>query len=259
MKTEIKAFSINSEKGKESVANEDFGIVRPEIGFFGIADGFGGKNAGELAAKKILEEAALFVENGLGDSEVTLPFVYRSYYTSQANLLFNAACFANRELCIENKSKALNLRGGASALIAFLDGRKITIANVGSCAAFLVRNGELIELSKPRSYNHYKGYSQVSKNREWKIEWNFPLQAFGILIDLEPEIVEYELQAGDLVILATDGIFPYVNEEVYAQLQNSGLNHRTNEGISEQNQALIERLKTSYDDDDSSMVSICYG
>jgi serine/threonine protein phosphatase PrpC len=251
--------AYNTMIANEKPENEDAGLVRKDIGFVAIADGFGGKNVGHSVSKKILEDIAVFVENGLGDSEVTLPFVYRSYYSSQANLLFNAASFANRELFIENKNKPINLRGGTSACFALIQGRKITIANIGSCTAYLLRGEKLVELVKPRSYNAYKGYSNSSQNWEWKREWAFPIQTFGMLSDVEPEISEFEVCPGDQIFLMTDGVYPHLNEEVFASLKIPAIMHGNEEDIYQQNQILISNLKAKFGEDDSSIISITCG
>src|SRR5689334_7978633 len=104
----VRAYGAVSDPGPARVLNEDACLVSAEHQLFGVADGFGGNGIGDAAAKSCLGNVKYFVEAGLGDSEITLPFVYRSYLTAHANLLFNAFLFANQQLISENAKCHVN-------------------------------------------------------------------------------------------------------------------------------------------------------
>jgi hypothetical protein len=86
----VRAYGALTHAGPTRPLNEDAYIAFPKRQLFGVADGFGGSGIGDAAAKKALESVRFFVEHGLGDSEVTLPFVYRRYLTNGGNIIFNA-------------------------------------------------------------------------------------------------------------------------------------------------------------------------
>ena len=77
----VRAYGALTDAGPVRALNEDAYLALPERQLFAVADGFGGVGCGDAAAKACLEDIKFFVENGLGDSEVTLPFVYRRYLT----------------------------------------------------------------------------------------------------------------------------------------------------------------------------------
>lgn len=158
----IRAYGAFSDAGPVRPLNEDAYLAVPERQLFGVADGLGGNGIGDVAAKKCLENVKYFVEHGLGDSEVTLPFIYRSYYTAGANLIFNAFLYANQQLFEENKKKQINSRGAASMMFVFFEGRHMTLANVGVCNAFLVRRGRVQSLVRPRWVYVLKGLRGVT-------------------------------------------------------------------------------------------------
>ncbi len=116
----VRAYGTYVDAGSIRPINEDACIAVPEFKLFGVADGYGGNSIGDVAAKETLEKVSYFVKNGLGDSEVTLPFVYRRYLTEPGNLVFNAFLYANNELIRKNKTAHINSRGGASVLFAFM-------------------------------------------------------------------------------------------------------------------------------------------
>lgn len=249
----VRAYGAVSDAGPARTLNEDAYLTVPERQLFGVADGYGGHAIGDAAAKKCLEDVKFFVEHGLGDSEVTLPFVYRSYYTGGANLVFNAFLYANQQLFGANKQRHINGRGGASVMFAFFEGRHMTLANVGTCGAFLVRRGRVQPLVKPRSYNALKGVFQGS----WNPKWAYPLMAMGHALDLEPEIIELRVEKGDLIVMASDGIYPRLTEEdfseCYSLLQKKD---SLDLAIKEQNQRLIELAKQKGNTDNQALISL---
>jgi hypothetical protein len=179
MKPAVRAFGALSDPGPARALNEDAYITSPELGVFAVADGFGGNGAGDLAAKTSLSDLRYFIEAGMRDSDVTLPFVYRSYYTAAGNLLFNAFLYANQKLYEANAQKHINGRGGASMLAAFFDGSHLTLANAGLCGAMLIRNGRMQTVLRPKSYNAVRGVYQGS----WNARWAFPLASLGTAKD----------------------------------------------------------------------------
>ena len=249
----IRAYGALSDMGPTRPLNEDAYIAVPERQLFGVADGFGGIGIGDTAAQQCLNDVKFFVDNGLGDSEVTLPFVYRRYLTEGSNLIFNAFLYANQKLVEANRSKPLNGRGGASAIFAFFNGSHMTLANVGLCGAYLIRRGRVQSLIKPRSYNGMRGVFQGS----WNPKWAFPLMAMGQAIDLEPEIIEFTVEKGDIIIMATDGVYPRLTDEDFSECY-SILNKKSalDLAIKEQNQRLIELALQRGNVDNQAVISL---
>ena len=252
----MRAYGCFTDAGKVRPLNEDHYLVAPEQGLFSVADGYGGNGVGDQTAKSSLEKIAFFVKNGLGDSEVTLPFIFRHYYTESGNLLFNAFHYANEGLYLENQQKTINGRGGASALVALAQGRRLTLANFGLCQAFLVRRGRCQSLLRPRSYNAMRGVFQGS----WQNQWAFPLVGLGHARDLEPEIVDVQLEKGDLVILATDGIYAQLNDEDFQEYYQILIRNRSVDlAIEEQNRRLAEIAGQKGGDDNQALVTLLCG
>jgi serine/threonine protein phosphatase PrpC len=249
----VRAYGAISDTGPARPLNEDAYLIVPERQLFGLADGFGGIGVGDVAAKRCLEHVRYFVDHGLGDSEVTLPFIYRRYYTNGANLIFNAFLYANQQLFQENKPKHINSRGGASAVFAFFEGRHMTLANVGLCHAILIRKGRVQGLIKPRSYNALRGVFQGT----WNPKWAFPLMAMGQSNDLEPEILEFSVERGDIIVLASDGVYGRLTEDDFAEsYQMLKQKDSLDIAIKQQNQRLIQLASQKGNTDNQSLISI---
>lgn len=222
---------------------EDSLEMLDEKGLFVIADGFGGsagKNAADLACASIQE----FLEREARDEEATLPFIIRSYYTLAGNVLFNSILHANKVLNKLNESKNVFQKGGATCLAGYLDGDLMALASVGDCGATLIRNGRAQELVNPRSLSRLNDPMDQAEF-EGKIKNRIPLAALGMFEDLEPEITEFRVQAGDWLVLYTDG-FGRTGRELVSGLKSTG--PQTVHSLEE----ILEGLKTVRFDDNAS-------
>ncbi|OFZ00319.1 MAG: hypothetical protein A2Z97_16685 [Bdellovibrionales bacterium GWB1_52_6] len=190
-----------SDRGRREL-QEDHALEVKDNGIFVIADGFGGPVAGVGASKLACETVRGFLKKEGGDREATLPFVLRSYFSLAGNVLFNALIHANLKILEMNHDKGTHERGGASVLAAFLDGDLLALANVGSCSAWLFRNGQPVELVLPRTYARMIDPLSLQASPAL----NIPLAALGMAEDLEPEIMEYRIKKGDWILLQTDGL-----------------------------------------------------
>jgi serine/threonine protein phosphatase PrpC len=153
----------------------------------------------------------------------------------------------------ENKGKSINARGGASAIFAFFEKNHMTLASVGSCSAFLIRRSRAQQLVRPRSFNHMKGVFQGS----WNPKWAFPLMALGQSKDMEPEILEFKVEKGDVLLLATDGVYPRLTEEDFTECY-SMLKQKDSLDIAiqQQNQRLAELAQGKGNTDNFALISM---
>jgi serine/threonine protein phosphatase PrpC len=129
----------------------------------------------------------------------------------------------------------------------------MTLANVGLCSAFLIRRGRSQSLIKPRSYNALKGTFQGS----WNPKWAWPLMAMGQANDLEPEIIEFKVEKGDLILMATDGVYPRLTEEDFSECYSLlKKKDSLDVAIQEQNRRLIELAKAKGNTDNQALISL---
>jgi protein phosphatase len=212
MRIPVRALTQFSAQGHRPV-QEDHVMVRQERGIFAIADGFGGVACGPEAAQAACEGVRGFLEKEAGDTDATMPFVLRQYFSLAGNVLFNSIIHANRKVLALNKGRSANEKGGASMVAGFVDGDLLALANVGACSAWLFRGGREVELVVPRTYARLcDPFAAVGTTPDQQI----PLMALGISDDLEPEIFEYRLKPGDWLFLQTDGLTSEARGKVLA-------------------------------------------
>ena len=192
---------------------EDCFQINPERGIFILADGFGG-SPGADAAKLVIEAMKQFLEQEAGDLDATLPFELRPYYSLAGNVLFNAVSFANQKLMAFNKKTSWMDAGGASVIAGYLEGRLLSIANVGACSAHLFRNGKSKEIIAPKTLGR-----QQNPFEEEVGSHSVPLMSFGTVKQLEPEITEIEIKKGDQLCFQTSGFTSKARDQIF-QLQD---------------------------------------
>lgn len=194
-------------------AQEDFALVQAERGIFTVADGFGGPIPGATAARMACETVHKFLIKEAGDQDATLPFVLRRYYSLAGNVLFNGLLYANFKVLAANKEKVskekntyvekgVHERGGASVLAGYLDEDWLAVGNVGSCSVLLFREGRVSVLAAPKIYGRLHDPFET----EFTDELRMPMVAMGLVEDLEPEILEYRIKPGDILLFHTDGL-----------------------------------------------------
>ena len=209
---------------------EDFFEVNPKRGIFILADGFGG-TAGKKAAEITVKSVKKFLEQEAGDLDATLPFELRSYFSLAGNILFNAISYANQQLMKENESLAMMERGGASLIAGYLEGKLLALANVGACRLHLSREGKVKEVVTPKTLERQSNpFLEESDS-------SIPLMSFGTAKNLEPEITEIELMAGDQLCFGTSGFRLAMREKLFQLKSHNEFSHCIDE-ISSNNQCV---------------------
>lgn len=209
----IKTF-IKTTIGKRET-NEDlnFSELVDEIQIIGVLDGHGGVEAADFVKKNFIIE-------------------FLKEYKNNKNL---SIVLTNTFLMLNTQIINSNITSGTTATIAMIDQDKLFIANVGDSRAILIRNNEIVTLSKDhkitdkyefekyRSSNWYKVKSRLISQGKLKgfkmttISRSLGDSFFEDALTAEPDIKEIKLREGDKIIIATDGLWNFVeNERVLA-------------------------------------------
>jgi serine/threonine protein phosphatase PrpC len=201
----LSSYAMRSDQGPHLNLNEDSVDVDLINNLYMLIDGFGGAGAGDYAADLVKKTVKQFFTKVGDDSDATMPFYYSHKYLLEGNALINAMRYAHELLNVENKAREMNNRGGASAVaIAFSD-NLLTCASVGNCMALQYRKGKLNVLAAADNYELLSGDLYDTKFS------TAPLSGFGLFDDLHINLKEARLQAGDQIILLSDGVYARVN------------------------------------------------
>jgi len=198
---EIQSYFAKTHQGPYLNLNEDDILVDLENRLFAVFDGFGGSSIGDQAVDLCKNKVEGFFSKVSADPDATMPYFYSPKYLLETNALINSTFLAHEAILAENSKREMNERGGVSSLLAMISENILSLVAVGNCAAFLYRNGRVSILSSPDCVSPIGSIEQNITNR------TFPLVALGLYEDLNPKAWEVNLQAGDKVILLSDGVF----------------------------------------------------
>lgn len=187
MKLTTMAFGAATSQGQWPVQEDGF-FVDPGRGLFVLADGFGGRGNGDIAAKLALAEW----RGGKADLSPREGGIYTPAQAWQREVFAEV----NKKILAWNEKRAAAARGGSSLIVASVSPeRELTITAVGACCAFLFRHGRWLSLVSPQS-----------APRLYPGDPLFPQQALGIGRELNPETRSFSWEAGDLLFLFSSGL-----------------------------------------------------
>ena len=174
-----------------------------------VADGMGGLAAGEVAS----EMAVAFISEGYKEQirGQTIPT------ETLEDRLSNLVREANARIYSKGTEDSGYERGimGTTCTVGIVSENSLYIAHAGDSRAYLLRNKQLLQLTTDDSWvmdqvaaGHLtKSQAKQHPNR------NIVTQALGINQDLDVEDIKIELQAGDRLILCSDGLHGLVDDE----------------------------------------------
>ena len=191
--------------GQKRKMNQDYvfvseGPVGNLPNLFTVADGMGGHNAGDYASSHAVR---ILVDEIREDADYNPVKVIR-----------HAIEAANTE--IRNRAQEdENLRGmGTTMVVATIVDQYAYVANVGDSRLYVIQDGirqvtrdhslvqEMVrmgEISEAEARNHP--------------DKNIITRAIGVKEDVEPDIYEYRLKKGDMILMCTDGLSNMVEDE----------------------------------------------
>ena len=200
----MKTFSI-TDVGMVRQVNQDYvfttgkplGILQ---NLFVVADGMGGHQAGDYASKCTVE--------------VMIKEIAKSEGEDIERVLVKAIKAANREI-IKEASGDEHLKGmGTTVVAATVKEQMLYFANVGDSRLYLI-NDKIRQLSKDHSLVEEMvrlGGIKAEEARNHP-DKNIITRAIGVKEDVEPDIYEYRLKKGDIILMCTDGLSNMVEDE----------------------------------------------
>lgn len=187
--------------------NEDSFCVNRKASLYIVADGMGGHAAGEIASNQLKD----FIEEYL---------LREDRPDSIVECLTQGVQAANRsiyQMGIDDPKK----RGmGTTATILVSHGERYVIAHVGDSRCYLVRDGELFQITRDHSrvYQLYESGLISKEEMEDHPMSNVITRSIGNHATVDPDIYEGDIVAGDRFLLCSDGLTGEVREVEIAAL-----------------------------------------
>jgi PPM family protein phosphatase len=210
--------------GRKRKGNEDSLFVNPEQKLFVVADGMGGHAAGEIASSIAVDSINEFVCLTGGDEEITWPFGLDETISYDGNRLKTAVRFANKKVLEATKEKS-EYEGMATTVAAVLvDDRVANLAHVGDSRVYLMRDGELSQLTSDHSWVNEQiqsGVISAEQARSHPLR-NVVTRALGGKADLQVDMQTHEIETGDVLLLCSDGLTTMIPDDEIARVMRDG-------------------------------------
>lgn len=198
---------FKTDPGMRRGNNEDALFVMPEQQLYIIADGVGGHNSGELASRLAVGYIAQYVSL----------HPIKNIRDDQALQGYFMDCIKGCNLLIYQKSKSCPENKGmaTTTVIAYINGGKAYIVNVGDSRAYLIRDREIRQLTEDHTYVNQLVRAGTITREEAKRhpKRNMITRAVGGDLMVLPDFFQFETCPGDMLILCTDGLFGELSEE----------------------------------------------
>lgn len=192
------AIGAATDTGNLRGQNEDAHIAEQNL--FAVADGMGGHNAGEVASAMAIEHLRGIALSGVSSAEAFAQVVRD----------LNGAIYASATSTTDQRGMGTTLT--AAALLAPTDNvdqpSQIVIANVGDSRTYLLRSGELRQMSVDHSYVQElvtEGLLTVAEARTHPRR-NIVTRALGIDEQVSVDTWTIPMFDGDRFMLCSDGL-----------------------------------------------------
>ncbi|MHB8597616.1 MAG: Stp1/IreP family PP2C-type Ser/Thr phosphatase [Ktedonobacteraceae bacterium] len=191
----------HNEDNMAHVIPKDPQVMARKGALFIVADGMGGHAAGEVA------------------SEIAVDAVTNVYYQDDsddvATSLLHAIKRANALIHQRAAENMLRSGMGTTCIAAVLRGNMAYIANVGDSRAYLVRGGQVRQVSQDHSWvaEQVRAGLLTEEQARNHAQRNVITRCLGTQADVDIDVFPEQLEENDALVLCSDGLSGYISDE----------------------------------------------
>ncbi|PSM31197.1 Stp1/IreP family PP2C-type Ser/Thr phosphatase [Haliangium sp. UPWRP_2] len=204
-----------SDVGRKRQHNEDSYLVAPQLSLFAVADGMGGHRAGEKASRMAVErlrDSLIPPKRSAGKDEVLAHLQKAMYITGAA--IFDAA------------QSDPDLAGMGTTLTSVLvHSQRAYVAHVGDSRCYLFRDGKISQITTDHSWVAEQvkaGLLTEQEARESRFR-HIITRSVGFEREVQVDGTVCPVQSGDCLILCSDGLSNYLEEDDFADVMSRQL------------------------------------
>ncbi len=206
-----------SDKGLVRSSNQDafmIGMMDDGSSWAVVCDGMGGANGGNIASRLAVDHFSASLKAG-----------YRSGMSESSvkNLLQSAVSAANIRI-FDKSRESKDLNGMGTTIVAvLLIGATAYFIHAGDSRAYVLSNGELMQLTRDHSIvqSMVENGKLTPDEARFHPRKNVITRALGVEESVVGEFNVYDLSEGDKLLLCTDGLSNFVEIGAIIDLLNS--------------------------------------
>ncbi|MBC7324646.1 MAG: Stp1/IreP family PP2C-type Ser/Thr phosphatase [Moorella sp. (in: Bacteria)] len=196
-------WSQATDPGRVRRSNEDYVCACAELGFFAVADGMGGHQAGEVASKLALEGLERFLRNylrsGADYGEILVAGVQEA----------NSLVYQMAASCSGCQGMGTTLSG------VLVRNCWLYLAHVGDSRIYLFREGKITQLTRDHSVvqEMVRNGGITAEQAKCHPYRHVLTRALGVEPRVEVDTARLRLHPRDRILLCTDGLSGLVDEQ----------------------------------------------
>jgi PPM family protein phosphatase len=202
-----------TDKGRVRPVNEDCWAFEAAQGLCVVADGLGGHNAGEVAARVAVETVVTFLTTRTSDND--WPFGYDPDLSAAGNRVRTAIQLAHMQV-LETAITSQRYSGMGTTIVAsIVEGNQLSVGHVGDSRLYVLANDRLRQLTRDDSWVAsvlaHNPSVDVAHLEQHPMR-NALTNVVGSRRRTDVHVVEESLQGGELLLLTTDGVHGVLDE-----------------------------------------------
>lgn len=181
-------------------------------GFFVVADGMGGHSGGEVASSIAVETVEEILSDD-GALERSPREILTKAYETASHRIYDKAANENPELS----------GMGTTMVMAYVRGSAIYVANVGDSRCYLFRKPYLWQITEDHSLINEQVRAGLLTEDQAKAMTgrNVITRSVGYERDVHADVIERQMQAGEIYLLCSDGLTGMVPDEKISEILNN--------------------------------------
>ncbi|HEU0304160.1 MAG TPA: Stp1/IreP family PP2C-type Ser/Thr phosphatase [Gaiellaceae bacterium] len=222
-----------TDPGRRRRHNEDAFVCEPPL--FAIADGMGGAQAGELASRLAAATVGRAETEGRTGRDLVVALIED----------------ANRSV-YERAAGDESVSGmGTTMTVALVEDDQVWIGHVGDSRAYLVRDGELEQVTEDHSLvaELVRSGRLTPDEADSHPHRSVITRALGTDADVDVDVMVVPTRAGDVFVLCSDGLSSMVDDDTILDLVEQ---HR--DDLDEAARVLVDRANTAGGEDNITVV-----
>ena len=227
-------FHARTDVGRRRKHNEDSLLAAEEFGVFVVADGVGGRKAGELASAITVNAFQAYAPKLKASVDAFAANGNRETRNAVLQLLDYAANTSSKR--VYEAASATGRQGMTTTLVAaVVGGGAVFVVHVGDSRAYLVRGGQLRQLTEDHSMVNelIRTGAMTPEDAESSRYRNVITRAIGLYPTVHTDTLHVELLEGDRLLLCSDGLTDMVPAPVILNLMQNPNLHNSVENLVE--------------------------
>ena len=207
-------FQARTDVGLKRKHNEDALLAAEDYGVFVVADGVGGRKAGELASAIAVNTFQNFAVQLKEAVDTFAADSNRTTRNAVLQLLDYAANSASKR--VYEAAQATGRQGMTTTLVAaVIGGGAAFVVHVGDSRAYLLRNGQLRQLTEDHSMvNELLRTGVITPEEASTSRYrNVITRAVGLYPNVRTDTLHLELLESDRLVLCSDGLSDLVSPD----------------------------------------------